>query len=267
MAILFEYAQSTLELSAGDEKYLAETVLAYERLNARDDVTAEMKNHILSGQALLALHGAYPGNTEKLLLSAIRANPDDVQLRNGLGQFYDQNNDWISALDVYVGALTVAHDVGHDTAAILNNIGVSLMMQGRTKEALVKFDTVVKAKPRMDIYANNRRMALLLLGRSRDAFQTQDDISSARLYNDAGFIAASRGELDKARGFYQKAISISPVYYKQAEQNLANLSEQMVQQEQLIPVPHVKAKLKPQPKNPRQTIVSAIPTPSLKAVP
>jgi tetratricopeptide (TPR) repeat protein len=225
-ALLFEYAQSALALSAQDDRYIAETELAYERLIAQDDVTPEMKNHILSGQALLALRGGYPDKTEKLLLAAIRANPDDVRLRNGLGQFYDQSSDWISALDVYVGALTVAHDVGHDTAAILNNIGVSLMMQGRTKEALVKFNTVVQENPNTEVYANNRRMAFLLLGRTREAFQTLDDISSARLYNDAGYIAASRGEMGKARGFYKKAISTSPVYFKTAEQNLTKLDDE-----------------------------------------
>lgn len=220
--ILLAYGESALGLSQKNAQYLDEARLAFEQLDAKDDLTKDLTNRLVAGQALLALADNHK-DSEALLIRALKHNPDDLRLRNALGHLYDGRQSWLEALDVYVGALAVANATGDETAAIVNNIGMSLLMQGRTKEALEKFEQAAQKAPTQDVFDNNRRMALTLLGQSTQAFENLEDPLAAQLFNDVGYIAASRGDTAKARGYYKKAIALSPHYFERAELNLAAL--------------------------------------------
>jgi len=147
-------------------------------------------------------------------------------LWHALGRSYDQNNAWIDALDAYVNALSTAKENGQSTAAVINNMGMSLLMQGRKKEALVKFKQAAKASPDMPVYDNNLRLAATLSGKTTQALKGLSDTKIAQIYNDAGVIAQAQGEHGNATKFYKKAIEKSPVYFKRAEENLTALATQ-----------------------------------------
>lgn len=140
-----------------------------------------------------------------------------------MGQAYDRKRNWISALDSYVTALRLSHDRGSAVAPVQNNMGMSLMMQGRTLGALQKFKQAHLAHPDIQLYNNNYRLALILSDKLGQAIDGLDEGRMAQLYNDAGFIAQGNGDETRARILYEKAILTSPVYFEIAEQNLKTL--------------------------------------------
>jgi len=70
------------------------------------------------------------------------------------------------------------------------------------------------------VFDNNRRLTLALQGDFSGAVSGISENRAARIYNDAGFIAAGAGKMDVARALYNKALQISPVYFAPAQANL-----------------------------------------------
>lgn len=225
---LLGFADAALALAALGEQYADEARMVYENLVATDGLSEPLKTQAETGLVLLDVMEAAPKDSaapsaEALIMGAMDANPQDPRLWNALGRAYDRKQNWISALESYVTALQLSHDNGGAVAPVQNNMGMSLLLQGRVPEALVKFRQAREANPEIQLYDNNTRLALLLSDDFETALEGLEDIRTAQLYNDAGFITAGRGDIAQARALYQKAIEISPVYFEIAEQNLAAL--------------------------------------------
>ena len=220
---LLGLADSALALAWRDDKYAAQARKVYQKISTGSALTQPQKHQVESGLLLLDLVDYTPEAAERHLEQTLQDSPDDPRLWNALGRLHDQNSDWLDALDAYIKALSVAKKNGQSVASVHNNMGMSLLMQGRKREALTKFEQAVKAKPDMTIYDNNLRLAQTLSGQTTIALKGLSDTKIAQVYNDAGVIAQAQGDHKKAIALYREAIEKSPLYFKLAEENLAAL--------------------------------------------
>lgn len=221
--ILLGLADSALSLGWRAEKYETRAFELYSKISEDIDNSEDHKSRTKSGLLLLEIANLKPDAAEEQLRLALEGSPNDPRLWNALGKLHDNNMSWLKALDAYVQALTVAKQIDSSTAAVVNNMGMSLLMQGRKKEALAKFKQANKSNPDMPVYDNNLRLAQTLSGKTKAALKGLSEIRAAQIYNDAGVIAQAQGKPKKARKFYKKAIEQSPVYFVVAEKNLAGL--------------------------------------------
>jgi len=168
------------------------------------------------------------------LKSALDAAPTDERLWSALGKSYDQNKDWIAAQEAYAQAL----EHGQDWPNAINNMGMSLLMQGRYEKALDKFAQAAQIAPSKALYDNNRRLTLVLMrqyDRALDDLETDDletddletddmaESRAAQLLNDAGYVAMMQGDRDRAKTLFEYAIARSATYHAKAYANLAAL--------------------------------------------
>ena len=212
-------ADCAIALAAVSPEYLASAgaaLMAAEKSGASNA-------RLYASKTLLAIALGVSDDAEVQLNAALEANLDDPRLWNALGRFHDGREEWMAALETYVKAAYIANQNDKPLSPIINNMGMSLLMQGRSEEALDKFTQAVDLNPDTQIYDNNRRLALLLIGDPKTATQGIEDKALARIYNDAGYISARRGQTGTARSFYQSAINLSPVYFAKAEENLKAL--------------------------------------------
>lgn len=216
-------ADSALSLSWRGEAYQSRAHRIYTEITVDTGNTQEQIHRAKSSLLLLGLTDFTPGAAKKHLRNALQGSPNDPRLWNALGKVHDGNEQWLDALDAYVKALAVAKKNGTGTAAVVNNMGMSLLMQGRKKEALAKFKQARKANPDMPVYDNNLKLAQTLSGKTDKALKGLSDSRAAQIYNDAGVIAEASGKPQKAASLYKKAIKKSPIYFELAEKNLAGL--------------------------------------------
>ncbi|MCF6219523.1 MAG: tetratricopeptide repeat protein [Robiginitomaculum sp.] len=217
-------ADSALALAWRGEKYAQQARKTYQAISGNAEYSDAIKRRAKSGLLLLDLARDTPEIGAQKLQAALETNPNNPRLWNALGEIRDKNNDWMGALDVYVKALRAAKRNGTSTAAVVNNMGMSLLMQGRNKEAVSKFKQAKKANPEMPVYDSNYRLAQILSGKTNKALKGVSETRAAQIYNDAGVIAQSHGNTRQASSLYKKALEISPVYFERAEENLAGLS-------------------------------------------
>jgi len=222
--VMMGYADSALA-QGSNPMLLSKAAKAYSLLTNEDDLPVAMQKRLLSGQVLLEIAQGLCEDAEVRLNEALEVNIDDPRLWNALGRYHDQNQEWLVALETYVKALHVANKGAYPTAPVINNMGMSLLLQNRTKDALQKFEQAHDLNADIQIYDNNRRLALILTGRVDKAVDDLSDKKAARIYNDAGYLSAGTGRNGRARHFYKKAIELSPTYFEKAELNLLALSE------------------------------------------
>lgn len=220
-------ADSALSLSWRGEKYQSRARKIYEQVVASEYNTQEQIGRAQSGLLLLDLPDFTPDAATKRLHSSLQTNPDDPRLWNALGKIYDGQEQWLDSLDAYVKALAAAKKTSTSTAAVVNNMGMSLLIQNRKKEALSKFAQASKANPDMPVYDNNLRLTQILTGQTDKAVKGLSEIRAAQIYNDAGVIAEAQGNPYEAAALYRKAVETSPVYFELAEKNLAGLENKV----------------------------------------
>ncbi len=217
-------ADSALALGWRDDNLVGQARQIYGAVLVDTTKPPQMKHQANAGLLLLDLTDYTAKSAQNRLEQALQHSPQDMRLWNALGRVHDANANWLDALDAYVKAMSVAKNNGQSRAAVINNMGMSLLLQGRKQEAIVKFEQAVQAMPDMPVYANNLRLAQTLAGQTEPALEGLSDTRIAQIYNDAGVIAQTRGDFTKAARLYKKAIAKSPVYFKRAEQNLAGLT-------------------------------------------
>lgn len=217
------YGDSALAMATMSDSYRIKADTAYKSLLEFSDLSKAHENRILSGQVLLEIAIGASEDAEVRLNEALEVNLDDPRLWNALGRFHDGSGEWVLATETYVKAMEAAGETAYPLAPIINNMGMSYLMRGRAKDALKKFDQASDMNVDIEIYDNNRRLALVLTDHMDKAIKNLTDRRAAQIYNDAGFLSARRGQVRKARAYYQKAIELSPIYFEKAEANLLAL--------------------------------------------
>ncbi|NNC36980.1 MAG: hypothetical protein EX271_03800 [Acidimicrobiales bacterium] len=222
--VILGYGDSALALASVSGLHRVKAETAYKTLTQFEYLSDELSNKTLAGQVLLEIASGNSDDIEVRLNEALELNLHDPRLWNALGRFHDGAEDWVLATETYVKAMEAAGEVGYTIAPIVNNMGMSYLMRGKARDALKKFEQALALNADITIYDNNRRLALVLTGRTHMAVDGLTDKRAAQIYNDAGFVLAGRGQRRKARSYYKKAIELSPVYFEKAELNLLALA-------------------------------------------
>ena len=174
---------------------------------------------LLAAQVLAEIIVGKSPDVELRLNQALERAPDDPRLWNALGHFHNTRANWLQAQEYYIRA----HEMGGTKASLNNNLGMSLLMQGRTQSAVSKFEQASELNPKNSLYDNNRRLALALDGQFQTAIKGLADNRAADILNDAGYIAKIRGEKTQAKNLLNAAILQSESYHAKAHENLRQL--------------------------------------------
>ena len=164
------------------------------------------------------------GETEaalRELSAAVEADPTRWRAWNALGAYYDSQEQWALSDNAYRRALALRPE----EATILNNLGFSLLMQGREEEAVRTLQDALRLDPTAELTKTNLRIAYAHLGQYRRAVAgTADDNEQARALNNAGYVALLRGDYDAAEAYFEQAMEADPTYNEVAARNLDFLS-------------------------------------------
>ncbi len=137
------------------------------------------------------------------LTKALESDPSLWRAWNALGAYHDGERDWVASERDYDNALRLRPQ----DPAILNNLGFSLMMQGRMPESAAALQTALRLDPGSAVIETNLRLALAKQGDYRRAAAgSKDEKELARALNNVGYVALVRGDYDEAEAYFQQAM-------------------------------------------------------------
>jgi len=152
---------------------------------------------------------------------AVELDPHLWRSFNGLGMVADREGRFDAAEKAFFAAMKISPK----NVQIMNNLSYSHYLRGNYLAALDEVDQALRVAPQYEPAVLNRGLYLLRLGREDEAFaDLKLVLSDADAYNNIGFLMMRDGHLEKARGYFEKAISHAPHYHDLANKNLQNLS-------------------------------------------
>ena len=136
---------------------------------------------------------------------------------NGLGVLADLDGNTAEAQRLYQISLSIRPEA----ADTLNNLGYSYYLDSRWRDAEKQFRKALEISPEYEqawrnlglVYARQQRYlaALNALERVMD---------TAKAHNDIGYICMLDGRYALAKQYFEKALTLSPVFYPKAKENL-----------------------------------------------
>ena len=178
------------------------------------------------GRILSGIHIRKYDDPELTINDGLLIWPNDARLWNAKGQYYDSQGEWSKSLSAYIAAL----NTGQSRSATINNMGMSLLLQGRYIEARGKFKQAIQLNPKRQVYDNNLRMVHILTGDIKKALDNIKldnikDTRTANILNDAGYVAMQLGQTELAQLLFSKALETSPIHHAKAQKNRDKLFE------------------------------------------
>lgn len=171
---------------------------------------------------LAALREGRSEEAFNLLRRGVMADESRWQLLNAFGIAADRIGDHRGAQAAYVRGLRLAPD----EAKVLNNLGWSLMLEGRWAEALAPLERALALKPSDPLVQRNHELARMANAADLPARrQGESDSDYAARLNDAGVVAATRGENRRAAAAFTRAIETSSQWYARAARNLEAVAQ------------------------------------------
>jgi tetratricopeptide (TPR) repeat protein len=179
-------------------------------------------NHLpsLEGRGLILLAHNEDERAAKDLSRTVAISPDAWRAYNGLGILADRRKEHGLAVSYYDLALT---NPAADSAVLFNNRGYSNLLSGRydsarsdLEMAAIKLGYTQAWVNLGTVYARQRQYQ-----RAVDAYRQV--LSEPEACNKAAAVAIEDGELDAAELLLERAIRLSPTYYPEAEESLAQL--------------------------------------------
>lgn len=150
---------------------------------------------------------------------AVAADPNLWRSWMALGRVHDGNKDWAEAQSAYEQALAAQPD----SPIVINNMGMSLMLQHRYEEAAQTFQRVLTLDPTMEMTRANLRIAMAWQGKYDEALIGTQAGGRADALNNVGYVAMLRGDQQAAQKYFSQALEISPTYHERAARNLETL--------------------------------------------
>jgi Flp pilus assembly protein TadD len=150
---------------------------------------------------------------------AVAADPTLWRSWMALGRVHDSTKNWTEAQAAYDKALALQPN----SPLVMNNVGMSLMMQHRYAEAADTFQRVLAADPTMDMTRSNLRIALAWQGKYDEALVGTLAGTQADALNNVGYVALLRGDQQAAQKYFAQAMEASPTYHQRAARNLETL--------------------------------------------
>lgn len=179
----------------------------------------ELAGRARTGRALVAWRLGHADEADRLLKSALEADPGLARAWSARGVLADERRDWATAEMAYGQALALEPR----NAAILNNRGYSRLLQKRPAEAEADLARAVAIDPGLEAAQTNLRFARGVQGRYVEAFDGSNPKQLARDLNTVGFAAMSRGDLAVAESYFARAIELNGRFDSTAAANLEYL--------------------------------------------
>ncbi len=205
----FHVLEGDLDLQRGQ---LPEALEAYQR--AESD--AANRGLALQGEGIALAGLGRDAESFRRLSEAAASGVADWRTWNALGAYYDGLRQWIEADAAYAKAI----DLSGGSAIVLNNRGYSRLLRRQSEAAAEDFAAALRLRPGMSPARTNLRLALAMSGQYDQATEGAGPDDQARLYNNAGLMAAARNDFPQARALLQRALTTSPEYYQRAADNL-----------------------------------------------
>lgn len=196
----------------------------FSNTQAIETASQRQQAQYLAGLVLSEVATNRSEDAEVRLNAALEDNLDDTRLWNALGRYHDSQKNWVNAERTYLKALI------SDASAqpiVTNNIGISLLKQGRFDLALKKFEKAHALESERDLYDNNRRLTLALMRHYKQATQDISEDRAASIFNDAGYIAFTHEKYAIAQSLLEQSIETSASYNLEATQNLEQLKTKL----------------------------------------
>lgn len=139
---------------------------------------------------------------------------------NGLGVLADLDGDPVQAQKDYRTALAIRPGM----ADVLNNLGYSYYLQHRWSEAEKTYHAALKAEPGYEQAWRNLGLVYVRQQRYLAALNAFERVmGTAQAHNDIGYICMLDGRYDRAERYFERALTLSPVFYKRAHDNLTQV--------------------------------------------
>ena len=169
------------------------------------------------GLSLVALDDL--ATAQPQLERAVAADPDLWRSWMALGRIHDAEKNWVESEAAYGKALALQPG----SSIVVNNMGMSLMLQHRYPEAAVTFQRALTSDPSMEMTRANLRIALAWQGRYDEAMMGARAAGRADALNNVGYVAMLRGDQEAAQKYFSQALENSPTYHERAARNLETL--------------------------------------------
>ena len=139
------FADAALAMVSRGQIYYDEANWVYTQIINTPDFSEKTVNQAKTGLLLLDVWARRM--RKQYALRELAQNSTDPRVWNALGRTYDKQGQWIPALEAYLNALSFSHKNGQALAPVHNNMGMSLLLQKRTREAVEKFKQAHLASP------------------------------------------------------------------------------------------------------------------------
>lgn len=180
---------------------------------------AALRPRVLQGRGIALMKLGRKHLAENLLRKAVTADATLSRAWIALAVLYDTERKWDDADRAYAKALAVKPN----SAIIHNDLGFSLLSQGKTEQAVKSFQTALQLDPSLKPARMNLRIALALEGRYSDAVAGVQGSTLATTLNNVGFAAMTRGDYANAKKFFTRSLDTSSSYEEMASRNLMEL--------------------------------------------
>lgn len=189
------------------------------RLTDEPEVAARANQGVgLTSLALRDLRAAEPA-----LARAVEGDPKLWRAWNALAVIHDSRRAWAQAGDAYAQAIAAAPEGSPAQAMLHNNLGYSLMLQGRFAEAEPHLLKALALDASLDRARANLRLTVAWQGRYREALSGTTPAHLAEALNNVGFVALTRADYEDAEAYLSRAIENSPGHFEAATRNLDHL--------------------------------------------
>jgi Flp pilus assembly protein TadD len=179
-------------------------------------VPGDHSNAALQGQGLSLLVLGQADQARDVLLRVVATDPAAWRAWNALGRCHDLRENWAEANHAYAMALKAKPDA----YIVHNNAGMSLLAQSRRGEAELRFLDALNLRPDFEVARNNLRFALAMQGKYREAFANTARPEMPVVLNNVGYAALLRGDGDRAKAYFTRAMETSPHFFEAAYENL-----------------------------------------------
>jgi len=163
----------------------------------------------------------------------IEVTPNNWQAHNGLGVLADLSKDYTTAIEHY----SIAIKSNRNSPMLLNNLGYSHYLNGDEIEAENLFNRALSINEKYQRAIFN----LALIKIKNQQFDSANILFSRIMedyesFNNIGYVCMIDNQFAAAESYFKKAISESPYYYPEAQENLKSLQSARFQTTQHIPV-------------------------------
>jgi len=190
-----------------------EALKEFEQIIAREPDNASA----YYGRAKVRFLQRKPDLAKSDLSEALKLNDKLWQAHALLGVILDAGKHHAEAQAEYLQALAIQPD----SAAVYNDLGVSLYLHGQFDKAADAFLKAFNIDPDNRRICNNLGLALYRLGNAGDALEAfKRGSGEAAAYNNIGYLQMKDKQYKNALAALEQAINANPSYYARAQKNI-----------------------------------------------